>query len=40
MKIFQDLYPYSFNGLQMVEGKNYRFSAALNYKDIFYFKVN
>ncbi len=28
MKTFQDLYPYSFNGLQMVEGQNYSFSAA------------
>ncbi len=28
MKTFQDLYPYSFNGLQTVEGQNYSFSVA------------
>ncbi len=28
MKTFQDFYPYSFNGLQTVEGQNYRFIAA------------
>ncbi len=28
MKTFQDLFPYSFNGLQMVEGQNDSFRAA------------
>ncbi len=28
MKTFQDLYPYTFDGLQTVEGQNYSFSAA------------
>ncbi len=28
IKTFQDLYPYSFNGLQTVEGQNDSFSAA------------
>ncbi len=33
MKTFQDFYPYSFNGLQTVEGQNYRFiAAAKDYK--------
>ncbi len=28
MKAFQDLYPYSFYGLQTIECQNYSFSAA------------
>ncbi len=30
MKTLQDLHPYSFDGLQTVEGQNYSFIAASN----------